>query len=150
MATAEDNKRVARRFIEDVVNTGDVGRLDELVSPNCVETDGIVRIDSGIGGMAEHVRAVRAIYPDLALTVDRQIAEGEWVATVITARGTHSREWLGMAPTGRTLVFTGVNVDRVVDGRIVEHGGAANMLQPFLDAGALEPVGGQRSGRPRR
>lgn len=141
MDTTEANKAVVRRFIEEVVNTGTVDRLGKLVSRECVETDGRVRVPSGVDGMAEHVRAVRSIYPDLVLTIERQIAEGDWVATLITARGTHTREWLGMAPTGKALVFTGVNVDRVVEGLIVEHGGAANMLQPFLEAGALHPVG---------
>ena len=73
--------------------------------------------------------------------VEQQIAEGEWVATRITARGTHSGEWLGIAPTGRSVAFSGVNWDRVVDGRIVEHGGAANMLGPLLEIGAVRAVG---------
>ena len=136
----EANKRLVRRFYEEVVNTGDVGEIAEFVAPECVETDGRARVESGPEGMAEHVRDVRKVYPDLHLTVERQIAEGEWVATVVTARGTHVGEWLGMKPTGEELVFTGVNVDRVVDGRIVEHGGAANMLQPFLEAGAVRVV----------
>ena len=141
MGALERNKGIARRFVEEVVNTGNVALLQELVSEECVETDGKIRIVSGVAGMAEHIRAVRAIYPDLHVTVERQVAEGEWVATVIIARGTHAAEWLGMAPTHKALVFTGVNVDRVVDGKMVEHGGAANMLEPFLTAGALEPVG---------
>lgn len=140
MTPSELNKQIIRRFIEDVVNTGNVALLADLVSTDCVETDGKVRVVSGVTGMAEHINAVRAIYPDLFLTIERQIAEGEWVATQITARGTHAREWLGMAPSGKKLVFTGVNVNRVVNGRIVEHGGAANMLEPFLEAGSLQPV----------
>jgi predicted ester cyclase len=140
MSETEHNKRVVRRLIEEVVNTGDVTPLPELVSADCVETDGKVRVVSGVTGMAEHVRAVRAIYAGLTLAIERQVAEGEWVATVITARGTHAQEWLGMAPTGKELVFTGVNVDRVVGGKIVEHGGAANMLEPFLTAGSLVPA----------
>lgn len=134
------NKRLVRRFYEEVVSTGAVERLDSFVSPDCVEADGEARVESGIEGMAEHVRGVRGVYPDLEITVERQIAEGEWVVSVITARGTHAGEWLGMRPTGKPLVFTGVNVDRVVGGRIVEHGGAANMLGPFLEAGALKPT----------
>ena len=136
----EANKRLVRQFYEDVVSTGDVNRVADFVAAECVETDGLTRVDSGIDGMVEHVRGVRGVYPDLRITVDRQIAEGEWVASLITARGTHQGEWLGMKPTGRTLVFTAVNVDHVVDGRIVEHGGAANMLLPFLDAGAIRVV----------
>jgi predicted ester cyclase len=90
--------------------------------------------------MQQHVLGVRATYPDLHLTIERQIAEGEWVVTQITARGTHRGEWLGIAPTGLPVVITGVNVDRVVGGRIVEHGGAANMLDALLEIGAVRPV----------
>ncbi len=137
---ADPAKLLVRRFYEEVVNTGDVEGIGAFVAPECVETDGLVRVESGIQGMAEHVKAVREVYPDLHITIERQIAEGEWVVSLITARGTHRGEWLGMKPTGRGLTFTGVNVDRVVDGKIVEHGGAANMLIPFLEAGALRPV----------
>lgn len=136
----EANKEITRRFYEEVVSTGTVERVAEFVAPDCVEVDGQSRVVSGIEGMMEHVRGVRAVYPDLRITVDRQIAEGEWVASIITARGTHEGEWIGMKPTGRSLVFTGVNVDRVVNGRIVEHGGAANLLLPFLEAGAIRVV----------
>ena len=134
------NKAVVRRFYEEVVSTGDVERVPSFIGEECVETDGRVRVESGIEGMIEHVRGVRSVYPDLRITVGRQVAEGDWVASAITATGTHAGEWLGMAPTGQVLEFTGVNVDRVVDGRIVEHGGAANMLMPFLEAGARRPV----------
>jgi predicted ester cyclase len=140
MTATEHNKRIALRFYEEIVNTGDVSNIAELVAPDCVETDGVTRVVSGIDGMAQHVRAVREVYPDLHLTVERQIAEGEWVVSVITARGTHRGRWLGMKPTQKLLTFGGVNVDRVVDGRIVEHGGAANMLAPLLDAGALSVI----------
>lgn len=95
MTQTELNKQLIRRFIDEVVNTGNVDLLAELVSPDCVETDGEARIVSGVTGIVEHLNAVRAIYPDLLLTIERQVAEGEWVATQITARGTHSRECLG-------------------------------------------------------
>ena len=133
-------KRIVRRFYEEVVNTGDVTRIAELISPECIEMDGNTPLPSGIEGVVNHVRGVRTTFPDLHLTVERQIAEGDWVVTVITARGTHQGMWLGMKPTGQKLVFTGVNVDKVIDGRIVEHGGAANMLGPLLEAGALRVV----------
>lgn len=88
----------------------------------------------------EHVTGVRKTYPDLHLTVDNQIAEGEWVAYCITARGTHKGVWLNIKPTGKTLTYTGVNINRVVHGLIVEHGGAANLLMPLLEAGAVKIV----------
>ena len=56
-----------------------------------------------------------------------------------TATGTHRGGWLGMNPTGRVLAMAAVNSHRVVNGKLVEHGGAANMLEPLLEAGALRP-----------
>ena len=96
MTQTDLNKQIIRRFTDEVVNTGNVALLADLISPDCVETDSKVRIVVGVTGMVEHINAVRAIYPNLFLTIERQVAEGEWVATQITARGTHSREWLGM------------------------------------------------------
>ena len=77
------NKQVIRRFIDEVVNTGNVDLLAEFVSPDCVETDGKVRIVSGVTGMAEHLNAVRAIYPDLFLTIERQVAEGDLLKKIV-------------------------------------------------------------------
>jgi steroid delta-isomerase-like uncharacterized protein len=138
----EQNKELVRRFYEEILNTGDVDGIAEFISSDCSEVNGTVRVVSGVDGMARHVIGVRNTYPDLHLTIERQIAEGDWVVTQITARGPHRGSWLGMKPTGRVLEFAGVNVDKVVDGKIVEHGGAVNMLEPFLDAGAIKVVTG--------
>jgi predicted ester cyclase len=137
----EKNKIVVRRFIEEVINTGNTDRIEMFVSPDYTEVLDGIRNPVGIEGAKFHILGVRRAYPDLHLTVEHQIAEGEWVATCITARGTHKGSWMGMKPTGKALVFTGVNIDRFVDGRIVEHGGAANLLGPLLSAGALQAVG---------
>jgi predicted ester cyclase len=134
------NKDLVRRFYEEVVNTGNTDRSADFISPDLIETDGIIRVHSGIQGMIEHIHGVRKTYPDLAVTIERQIAEDDWVVSIITARGTHLGEWLGIAPTGQQLVYGGVNVDKVVDGKIVEHGGAANLLIPLLEVGAIEVV----------
>ena len=135
------NKRLVRRFIEDVVKSGDVTHLAEFVSPDFRETLDTTGQSRGPEGMKRHVLAVRQTFSDLQLTVDRQIAEGEWVATCVTARGTHAGAWIGIAPTGRRVEITAVNVDRVVGGRILEHGGAANMLEALLSIGAVAVVG---------
>lgn len=143
--TSEENKSLVRRYYEEIVSSGDVGRLDEFISPDYVEVYNNVTYPVGIDGAREHVLGVRTTYPDLRITVQRQIAEDDWVVSQVSARGTHEGVWLGMRPTGKVLEMTAVNVDRVVDGLIVEHGGAANMLEPLLEAGAIrvaDPVEG--------
>jgi predicted ester cyclase len=136
----EENKALVRRYYEEVVNTGAVDRLAEFIAPEYAEMHDNVRYPIGLAGAAEHVTGVRRTYPDLHLTVEQQIAEGEWVVTRVTMRGTHQGEWLGIRPTGKPVEMTAVNIDRVVNGRIVEHGGAANLLGPLLQIGAIRPV----------
>lgn len=138
----DQNKAVVRRFLEEVVNTGDVDRLGEFIDPECNESNDPTGRSVGIESMRAHVLGVRQTYADLRITVEQQIAEGEWVATRITARGTHLGEWLGIAPTHKPVTITGVNLDRVIGGRIVEHGGAANMFEALLEIGAIRMIGG--------
>ncbi len=136
-----EKKLLIRRYIEEVINTGNIDEIEKFISPNYVEVHEGTRHPIGIEGAKAHILGVRQTYPDLHLTVEQQIAEDEWVATCITARGTHKGSWLGMKPTGKAVSFTGVNINRVVDGKIVEHGGAANLLEQLLEIGAIQVVG---------
>ncbi len=138
--STDANKELVRRFINEAINTGNIEIINDFVAPNYTEIHEGTKYPIGIEGAKEHIIGIRQTYPDLHLTIDNQIAEGEWVATCITARGTHKGVWLNIKPTGKILTYTGVNVDRVVNGRIVEHGGAANLLGPLIDAGALKIV----------
>ena len=137
----EENKSLVRRFYEEVASTGRVEQIGEFLSPHYTEVMDGKRYESGIEGAKEHILGVRKTYQDLRIEIEKQIAEGEWVVSCITARGIHTGEWMGMKPTGKPVAFTGVNVDRVVKGRIVEHGGAANMLGPLLEIGAVRFAG---------
>jgi predicted ester cyclase len=140
-----DNKLLIRRYIEEVINTGNVETIEKYVSSDYTEIFEGKRFPIGIDGAKEHILGVRRTYPDLILTVEQQIAEGDYVATCITARGTHNGEWLGIQPTGKVVTYTGVNIDKVVDGRITEHGGAANLLGPLIEIGGVRVVGAHKS-----
>ena len=138
--STDSNKRLVRSYYEDVVNTGRVDDIARFVSPAYVEVHGNTRHAIGIDGAKAHVCGVRETYPDLHLTIEQQIAEDDWVVSRVTMRGTHLGEWQGIRPTGKSVEMTAVNVDRVVDGLIVEHGGAANLLEPLLSIGAVRVV----------
>jgi predicted ester cyclase len=139
-STTNNNKDLVRRYYEEVVNTGNLANLERFISPDYVEVYEGVRHPIGLEGARSHIAGGRATYPDIYLTIEQQIAEGEWVVTRLTARGTHRGEWMGIKPTGKAVEITVVNIDRVVDGRIVEHGGAADLLGPFLKIGAIKAV----------
>jgi predicted ester cyclase len=139
--SSEENKTLVRRYYEEVVNTGKVELTENFIAPEYTEVHDGQRHVIGIEGAKAHILGVRRTYPDLHIVIERQIVEGEWVVTCMTARGTHKGSWLGIKPTGKPVAFTGVNIDRVVGGRIVEHDGAANMLGPLLEIGAIKVVG---------
>lgn len=132
-----DNKTIIRRFIEEIENTGDVSNIREFISEDYVEVHEGERYQIGIKGAIDHILGVRNVFPDLELTIEDQISEGEWVVTVYSVTGTFKNEWFGMKPTGMPITFTGVNMDRVKDGKIIEHGGAANLMEPLLKAGVI-------------
>jgi len=138
--TLEENKKIIRGYIEQVINTGNIDVIEKFVSPNYTEVHEGKKYSVGIKGAKEHIIGVRKTYPDLKLTIDRQIAEGDWVATCITAEGTHKGTWLGIKPTNKKVTFTGVNIEKIENGKIIEHGGAANLLLQLIEIGAIKIV----------
>jgi steroid delta-isomerase-like uncharacterized protein len=117
----EENKTVVRRFLEEIFSAGNVELVDELFAPSFVLHDpsvpGEVR---GPEGMRRYVSMYRNAYPDTHFTVEDQIAEGDEVVTRWTGQGTHEGELMGIPPTGMHVTVTGIEVDRVVDGKIQE------------------------------
>jgi predicted ester cyclase len=133
-----NNKLLARRLLEEVVNTGDVHRLAEFVAPDYVERHADV---AGIEGARQHILTFHRCYPDLHVTVEGQVAEDDIVVTWFTMRGTHWGEWGGIKPTNKVLTLRGVNVQKFRDGRIVEQWGGANTLEALLEIGAIRLPG---------
>ena len=132
-----DNKTIIRQYIEEIENTGDVSSIHEFISEDYVEVHNGERHQIGIKGAIDHILGVRRVFPNLKLTVENQISEGDWVATVYSVTGTFTEEWFGMKPTGESIKFTGVNMDLVKGGKIIENGGASNLLFPLLNAGVI-------------
>ena len=137
----ERNKKIVRRYLEEIVNTGDTSRIREFIGEEYTEVYLGERYPIGIKGAIDHVLGVRAVYDELRIDTDQQFAEGDWVISMITVNGKHTGEWIGIAPTNKNVKISGVNVDKVIDGKIVEHKGAANILNPFLEIGAIKVVG---------
>ena len=136
----EFNKLLVREYIEKILNTGETNNIKKYISTEYMELHNGKKIILGIEGARNHINGVRQTYPDLKLTIENQIAEQNWVATIYLMRGTHKGEWMNIKPTGKKIQVTGVNIDKIVDGKIVEHGGAANLLEPLLEINAIKIV----------
>ena len=135
-----DKKERIKYFYEVIVSENLLDRLQQYVSEACVLVDGERRLPLGLEGMRRHLAAVRQTYPDYTMRLTRQYVDGDYVISAFIMEGTHAGEWLGMQPTYKRLSFTGVDIDKVTDGKIVEHGGAVNTFETLYEQGLIKPV----------
>jgi steroid delta-isomerase-like uncharacterized protein len=95
----------------------------------------------GVDGLLEMVGAFRSALPDLAVTVDHQFADGEYVASRFTLRGRHEGELFGVPPTGREVEVAAITLSRVRDGRLAEEWELVDLAGLLRQIGALpEPA----------
>jgi steroid delta-isomerase-like uncharacterized protein len=118
---SEHNKAIVRRLFTELWNNGNLSVADEVFAPNYAHYDPSTP-DFGRGPDSEKKRAAlyRTAFPDLHLTIEDVIAEGETVMTRWSCRGTHNGDLNGVAPTGKHITITGLTVARVSNGKIVE------------------------------
>lgn len=134
----EQLKTIARREIEEVFNAGDFDAVHELYAAEYVGHDpALPEPIRGLTGVKEQVSGYRAAFPDLRLTAEDIVAEGDLVVTRWTAVGTHDGELFGVAPTGRQVTVTGISMARIVDDRIVEDWTSWDALGLMQQLGAL-------------
>jgi steroid delta-isomerase-like uncharacterized protein len=118
---SEANKDVVRRLFEEVWNNSNLQVADEVFAPTYIHHDPSTP-DVGRGPESEKKRATlyRTAFPDLRLTIDDIIAEGETVMARWSCRGTHKGDLSGIAPTGKHISISGVSIARFANGKIVE------------------------------
>jgi steroid delta-isomerase-like uncharacterized protein len=133
----ETNSVVARRFGEEVWGRGDVQAADEVLAEDFIEHNPAPGQGPGREGHKQVLKVWRAAFPDLTISVDDLVADGDRVALRWTAHATHRGELMGMPATGRRLTLTGIDILRIVDGRIVERWGEFNGAEMLQQLGAL-------------
>jgi len=118
---SEHNKAIVRRLFAELWNTGNLSMADQIFAPTYEHHDPSTP-DFGRGPDSEKKRATlyRTAFPDLHLTIEDVIAEGETVMTRWSCRGNHKGELNGIAPTGKQVNISGITVARVSNGKIVE------------------------------
>ena len=127
-------------FYETIISENQIERMAEFISPECCVKMGEKLISVGIEGMKEHIKATKQTYPDYRMKITKQFCDGDYVISEFIMEGTHKGEWIGIKPTGKRLVFTGVDIDKVIDGLIVEHSGAVNTFETLFEAGMIRAI----------
>ena len=118
---SEQNKTMVRRLFDELWNKGNLPVADELIAPTYTHHDASTP-DVGRGPESEKKRVTldRTAYPDLRLTIEDIIAEGETVVARWSCRGTHKGDLSGIAPSGKKFTISGVSIARFASGKIVE------------------------------
>lgn len=117
----EANRSLVRRFYEQVWNEGNVEVAAEVFAEDYVRHDlRPTEALPGPEGQAKIAADFRAAFPDLRMVVDLVLAEGDLVAARWTTEGTNTGAWAGRPPTGKRATFSGVNIFRLRDGKVVE------------------------------
>ena len=91
----------------------------------------------GIEGLAQFVSMMRSAFPDLRITVEDDMAEGDKVVTRWTRQGTHQGELMGVAPTGNQVTVTGITIHRIAEAKIVEEWSNWDALGLMQQIGAV-------------
>ena len=138
--STEENKALARRLFEEVLNQKNVALIDEFYSPNYVEhtPNGPVH---GTEAYKQYLMMYFTAFPDAHYTIEDQIAEGEKVMTRWSVRGTHQGPLMGIPPTGKNSTVTGMSIGRREGGKIVEAWTEFDTLGMLQQLGVIPSMG---------
>ena len=139
--SAEENKAIVRRLYEEVLSKRNLAATDEVLARDYVEDNPPGRTFApGLEGAKQVFAMLAAHFPPLEFTIEDQIAEGDKVVTRWTARGIHTRTDPDETTSDAQVTFSGIDVHRVVGGKIVEHAGISDNLGVLQQLGGLPPL----------
>jgi steroid delta-isomerase-like uncharacterized protein len=138
--STETNKALARRWIEEVWNKGELSLIEELIAPSYVLHDPTRPGLKGREGIRESITGFRAAFPDFLFTLEDQLAEEDQVVIRYTVQGTHLGPFMGIPATGRHGNLTGIDIYRISHGKIEEAWSNWDTLGMLQQMGILPPM----------
>ena len=140
MSTAQEtaNKETFKRF-QEVTNTHDPELISQTID-EIVERDVLIRTPvpveaTGAEALKEVFAKLHQVFPDLEVTVEDLIAEGDKVVGRNSVAGTHQGEYMGFRPTGKSVVYNEIFIFRFEDGRIAETWGVVDVFSQLKQLG---------------
>ncbi|PLS83829.1 MAG: ester cyclase [Actinobacteria bacterium] len=133
----DTNTKPLRGLIEEVWNEGNVGAVDRYFAPDYVDHNPLPGQVEGPEGYKQSVGAIRDAFPDLHLTLEDILGEGDRVAFRYTMRGTHQGPFMGIPPTGNPFSVTGMIFARVAEGKAAERWANLDTLGLMQQLGAI-------------
>ena len=123
--------------MEEVLNKGNMQAVDELIAPNFVEHNPFPGQAPGVEGLKQAMAALRQAFPDLHVTVDEMLSDGDKVVIRTTMKGTHKGNFMNIPATGKQMSVEGIDILRISNGRAVEHWGVTDNLTMMQQLGLV-------------
>lgn len=144
MSTTE-NLSLVRRYVDEVFNGGNLELLDEMISPDYKRYLSPTAPPLTPQAQKQRLAGLRAAFPDIHLTVEDLVAEGDRVAFRVTLRGTHQGTFLGLPPTGKQVTVFAFDLIHIENGKFSEHWGGPDLLTALLQLGAVVSAGPEKN-----
>jgi predicted ester cyclase len=141
----EQNKMKERRLVAEALNKGNLAVVDECLAPDFVYHGPGGAEVKGNDGYRQFLAGLRTAYPDIHVTIENILAEGDLVATRTKCTFTFTGEGSGITPTGRKVTLMGSILDRFKDNKIIEPWEVYDRLDLYQQLGLIPPIG--QSGR---
>jgi steroid delta-isomerase-like uncharacterized protein len=135
--STEENKVLMSRFLEEVFNKKNLAVIDEFIAPNHVDHTLPPFLPTTPEGTKRAIDMFLKAFPDVHLTVEDMITEGDKVVTRYTSRGTLKGAFIGIPPTGKQITVSSIIIARIVDGKIVEEWGLDDQMGMIQQLGII-------------
>jgi predicted ester cyclase len=137
----QSNMNLVREITERGLNEGDTSFIEEVFSPEYLVHSRGLELPVGPEAFREAVRFWRQSFPDFHCTIEMLISDGEYVANRFRTTGTHTGRFGPIPPTGKRFEVSGVDMHRVIDGRVVESWISDDMPRIMMEIGAVPGPG---------
>jgi steroid delta-isomerase-like uncharacterized protein len=141
MTQADANKALVRRMEDEIFNKRRLDAVDEFIAPEYVLRTAAEGIANGRDAVRESIAAYLNAFPDLHISIDELVAEGDRVVGCFTFTGTHGGNLLGLPPTGRRIAARQIAIYRISDGQVIEEWEVSDQLGLMQQLGAIEAPG---------
>ena len=134
----EDMKNLVRRMYEEAWNENRLEVIDEICAPDYVGI-GPYGNEHGPEAVKRGIASRRVAFPDIHVTIEDMVAEGDKVVARLTFRGTHKGEFQGVSATNKEVTWSGIWIYRVDGNKLVERWHNYDMLGLMQQIGAVLP-----------
>jgi steroid delta-isomerase-like uncharacterized protein len=139
MKTTEENKELARRFYNEVLNSHNPAKLESFVTTDFIDHNPSPgHTGKGLDDLAAQLNEILTALPDLRVTADFMVAEEDKVVIYLTMTGTNSGPFGNIPPTNKPVKFNGVDIVRVKDGKASERWGLTDDFTMMTQMGLIE------------